>query len=333
MDKHTRGSSSEPSEEILAQAAAWIASLHDEDRTEKFDAGFRRWLAADPRHRTAFEMANELWVDAESWPKSRMPESASRSRVGFAWRPSVLSWALACMAVVVLIWGGLQLRDPGLATHVGEQRSLMLEDGSRVSLNTDTRIRIHYDDKVRRVSVESGEALFEVAKRPDWPFVVVAGDSEVTALGTEFVVRHEQAKTSVLLMEGKVRVASLASSGTQAQRSLPPTVLDPGQRLTVVADDVPVIDRPAIPVAVAWQRGQVIFDHTPLGQAVSEMNRYSPVKLRLDNAPAARFLVTGIFRAGDTESFVQAVTESYRMTASPGEREILLKGGRDAEGF
>ncbi|MBL8268806.1 FecR family protein [Steroidobacter sp.] len=332
MDKHARDTSSEPSEEILAQAAAWIASLHDADRTEKFEAGFRRWLAADPRHRTAFEMANELWVDAESWPKSRAPETAPHSRVGFAWRPSPAFLVVACMALVALLWGGLQFRDPALTTHVGEQRSLTLQDGSRVSLNTDTRIKIHYDDKRRRVSVESGEALFEVAKRPDWPFVVVVGDREVTALGTVFVVRRESEKTSVLLMEGKVRVVSLAS-GTQAQHSSQPAVLEPGQRLTVVTDDVPTIDRPVIPTVVAWQRGQVIFDHTPLGQAVSEMNRYSPVKLRLDNEPAASFLVTGIFRAGDTESFVQAVTESYQMTASSGEREILLKGGRDAEGF
>lgn len=328
-DKQARGSSAEataaePTAEILAQAAAWIASLHDEDRTEKFEAGFRRWLAADPRHRTAFDRANELWTEAECWPKSRLPEPPARRR-SFPIVPnwSLASWAVACIGVALLAWAVLQFRDPGFTTHVGEQRSLTLPDGSRVSLNTDTRIKIQFDREVRRVRVESGEALFEVAKRAAWPFVVVAGDREVTALGTVFVVRREQEATSVLLVEGKVQVTQ------RDQRSSQPAVLAPGQRLTFPADQQPVLDRPVVPTVVAWQRGQVIFDHTPLAHAVSEMNRYSELKLRLDSEPAGQFLVTGVFRAGDTESFVQAVTASYRMDAIPGSSEIVLTGGRD----
>ncbi len=99
-------------------------------------------------------------------------------------------------------------------TSVGEQRVMTLEDGTRVVLNTATRISVQYDRSARRVRLESGEALFEVAKRPEWPFVVTVGERQVTALGTSFVVRRDAELAAVTLVEGKVVITPVTPINT-----------------------------------------------------------------------------------------------------------------------
>lgn len=312
-----------PTPEILAQAAAWIANLHDDDRGEKLEAGFRRWLAADPRHRTAFEMANEMWNDTELWPKSAVP--AASPRVWSTFAPAATLAAAACVGAALLLGALLYFRGSGVATDVGEQRSLTLEDGTRVSLNTNTRIRIDYDDAVRKVRVESGEALFEVAKRPDRPFVVVAGERQITALGTAFVVRRDRQEVTVTLVEGKVQVATVGSIAETREAGSKVAVLSAGDRLTLTEAGQAKRDRPVVASAVAWQRGQVVFDRTSLADAAMEMNRYSSVKMEVEGAAAERLLVTGVFRAGDSESLAQAMAESYRLEMVSEPRRIVLK--------
>src|SRR5690606_26427505 len=192
-----------PSAADCAEAAAWIAKLHRDERTRQVEAGFRRWLAASAAHRVAFEMANEMWLAAERLPKPAVPAIVRWPRSGI-----VLTWpralAAVCSVFVMAVLGWYVLRDPGIATGIGEQRYLTLEDGSRVTLNTATRIVVRVEPEQRLIELDHGEALFEVAKNPNRPFVVVAADKQVRALGTSFVVRRESSQVAVTLVEGKV---------------------------------------------------------------------------------------------------------------------------------
>jgi transmembrane sensor len=311
-----------PSAGACAQAAAWIARLHGEARTHTVEAGFRRWLAADPAHRAAFEMANDLWDGAERWPRPGVSAGARRRA------PLAMAWTLpraaaaAGIAAAVLMGGALYLNaSPRIDTAVGEQRNLTLEDGTRVSLNTATRIRLQFDKGVRRVRLESGEAMFEVARRPDWPFVVMAGDQQITALGTAFMVRRDEREVAVTLLEGKVAVEPVAS-----RPQSPREVLTPGERLTWSEAAPPKRDRPALQKVTAWQRNQVMLDHTSLADAVREMNRYSTTPLVIEHPLAADVEVTGVFRAGDSASFAQAVAEAYGLQVIESPRQLVLSG-------
>ena len=336
-----------PSAAACAEAAAWIARLHGEDRTASVEGGFRRWLAASLEHRAAFEMANEIWVGAEQLPKPappafvRWPTAALVLTVPRA----LVAAVLAAIAIGLVV----HFRDPGLTTRVGEQRNLSLEDGTRISLNTASRIHVHYDRTARRVELDEGEAYFEVAKRPDWPFIVIAGGKQVVARGTAFVVRRDDEHVAVTLVEGKVTVApagEVLSPVTTAQPTSSVTAplsgsssrpvdasgsagditLSPGQRLTFVDHEAPRLDRPAIERVTAWQRGQVILDHTPLADAVAEMNRYSDVQLTIEDPEAAGAQVTGIFRVGDSQNFAQAVAETYHLRIVDRGAQILISG-------
>lgn len=324
-----------------AEAAAWVARLHGSGRSHALEAGFRRWLKADPAHAAVFEMATEAWEIGGSLPGSAVPRMADPFRERDCGRRSSRSYfaiaaALGALAVGALFYLG---RDHSvIATKVGEQRMLTLDDGTRIFLNTDTRLSVREDATGRRVRLDDGEALFDVAKDPHRPFVVAAGDREVVALGTSFVVRRDERRLTVTLVEGKVAVSPVhgARIGAGEDSGAPPSiagepaaaVLAPGQRLTFVGRKPPQLDEPAMEKVTAWRRGEVILDKTRLRDAVEEMNRYSAVRLIIDDAAAADIRVSGIFRAGDSARFAQAVGETYHLAVAHEPRRILISGLR-----
>ncbi len=230
-------------------------------------------------------------------------------------------------------------------TAVGEQRQLVLEDGTRVFLNTDTSVVVKYNEQTRRVELRRGEALFNVAKQADWPFIVVAGDRQVRALGTSFVVRRDRQRLAVTLVEGKVTVSpeqgQSAGEGagegavvaTQAEPAPQPAqlgkdviTLTPGQRLTFTRGAATKLDTPSVEKATAWRRGQVILDDTPLRAAADEMNRYNAIKLVVEDPEASALLINGLFQAGDSTHFANAVAQAYGLEVIERGDEIVLSG-------
>lgn len=320
-----------PSAAVRAEAAAWVARLHGPNRTPHVEAGLRRWLADDPEHAAAFELLTDTWEKSARLRRRPLEQVASWEGPGF--RISFPRAALAAGTTVVLaiLATIFYLHTDAVMTGVGELRTLTLDDGSRVHLNTDTRVRVHYDKQTRHVSLERGEALFEVAKRPDWPFIVTAGGREIKALGTEFVVRRDGKRLSVMLMEGKVTV----THGTEGQSNHSPPeaetfTLIPGDRVTFVGSATPTLDRPAPERITAWLRGEVALDNTSLADAVAEMNRYSHQRIVADDPALAAIRVSGIFQAGDLANFAQAVARMHHIKVLNQQDEIVLMTGETA---
>lgn len=314
MDRLDR---TQPSEAVRAEAAAWLARLHRPRRTSQDDAGFRRWLAEDPSHAQAWAMASDMWETAQRLSLNVTPAP----RVSSRWQPRVW-YAAAASLVVALVAVVVYVQDPVIATAIGEQRVVTLEDGTRLSLNTNTRVKINMTRELRHVKLLSGEALFEVAKRPTWPFVVEAGTRTVTALGTAFVVRKEEQRVAVTLVEGKIAIEDMQV----AQRiDMPVATLQPGERMIFASDQKPQRDKPPLDSIVAWQRGQAIFDNVRLADAVAEMNRYNGVlPLAIADAAAAELPVSGIFRLGDSASFARAVAFTYGLKIAEDRTHIVL---------
>ena len=200
-----------------AEAAAWIVRLHGPHRSPELEAAFRDWLAANPENGKQFERVTEVWDAGSSVPVAGAPRLAR-------WKESAPQRTLAAAVLLVICglvgWGVWRAwADPTYTTGIGEQRIVRLDDGTRLSLNSVTRVRIAYDDSERRVELERGEAYFEVAHNPARPFIVTAGNHQVTALGTVFVVRYEAAQTAVTLLEGKVAVLPVPDSASATRKS------------------------------------------------------------------------------------------------------------------
>jgi transmembrane sensor len=140
----------------------------------------------------------------------------------------------------------------------------------------------------------------------------------VRALGTAFVVRNDPQGLAVTLIEGKV---SVASKSGQVE-----LLLAPGERASFGAGKRMRIDRPELNRSLAWRRGQVVLDDTPLASAVEEMNRYSPLELTVERPQAAALLINGLFQAGDSRSFARAVASTYGLEVVDRGDRIVLAG-------
>jgi len=207
---------------------------------------------------------------------------------------------LIAVATATLLW---VLRPAAYSTRVGEQKVATLEDGSRIALNTDSSVEVQYSAKQRLVQLDRGEAMFEVAHNVARPFLVRAGDKQIRAVGTSFVVRRDGNTVTVTLLHGKVAVTNVRSARTAAE----PTYLNPGDRLRAVADEPVRIDAQPVEAATAWRRGQAVFADTPLSDAVAEMNRYGGPRLILADPNLTLLRVSGVFATNDTGEFARAI--------------------------
>jgi transmembrane sensor len=313
------------SEGVRVQAAAWIARLRGEDREEEMDAELQKWLGASEEHRLAFNRMMSAWEQAG---KIRMRAQGDvRAHGGgtqiLRRRPLSL-WRAAAAAVLILaVAAAIHWRNAALVTAIGQQQDLTLRDGTRVVLNTDTRIEVDYDAHARRVRLIRGEARFDVSKHPEWPFLVTVAGREIRALGTSFIVRRDNEEDfAVTLVEGRISIAAVGEKDGPARQA--PQILVPGQRFVVSRDRAPSVDRPELGRVTAWQRGRVEFDETPLETAAAEMNRYNATRVTVSGADIARLRIGGEFRAGDSEEFVKIVTVALGLQARRSGNDIVL---------
>jgi transmembrane sensor len=325
---------------VRAEAAAWIARLQGPNRSAEVEDGLRRWLGDNPEHAAAFERLTETWEKSTRLWRRPAERVANWNLAGFRIRFSQAALAMTMCCMCAIIATVLYLHSDAITTDIGELRTVTLEDGTRVHLNTATRVRVHYDQGHRGVALEKGEAVFEVAHRADWPFVVTAAGRQIRALGTQFVVRSDARDLIVTLIQGKVDVSpvpaapvvtAVATSGPVSQpagASAAPQVerftLTPGERLTFAQAKSPQIDWPSLNGITAWERGQVTFDDIPLAAAAGELNRYSRRRIVLADPAIAAIHVSGVFATGDSASFSQAVAQAFHLKVSESPGEIIL---------
>jgi transmembrane sensor len=317
-----------------AEAAAWLVRLYGEDRSPELEQGLREWLAQHPRNARLFEEMTEVWELGGQTSPQGLPRMGLREpeRASLNWQ-----WAMAAVAMLLVVGAAWVLAShagwitPRYATGHGEQRMVRLQDGSRIILNSSTRLQVDFAETSRRVRLERGEAFFEVAQDPGRPFTVMAGARRITALGTSFVVRHEADRTAVTLVEGKVRVTEAGRDGepsVQAANRVPvprAAILTPGERLTFGNEAPPKLDQPRIDTLTAWRRGEVLLDETPLTEAVAEMNRYDGRQLVIDDSELGSLEISGVYRSGDSEGFARAVAELHGFSIAEDSERIHLK--------
>jgi len=311
-----------PSTAVRAEAAAWMARLRDEQRGPDLEAQFRGWLDESEEHRRAFARMTHVWEKAANIRmRARDDLFAVRKERGSRFN----RWAASLAASLILVAVGAVYywRDGVFETGVGQEKTRLLRDGTRIVLNTDTRVDVKYDEHARRVRLIRGEAWFDVSKRPMWPFIVSVGDQEIRALGTSFIVRHDDVQDlSVTLVDGRISVAPIAQN--DAAPSQPPQFLAPGDRLVVSRHQAPAMDRPELSRITAWERGRVEFEETPLKDATIEMNRYNTIRITVPDAEVALLRIGGVFHAGDSDEFVRIVTAALGLQANQNGRDIVL---------
>jgi len=237
----------------------------------------------------------------------------------------VIAWGVAASVVVALTAEiGFQVFNRGniYSTPVGGLSAVPLADGSKITLNTDSQIRVALTDTERQVDLNRGEAFFEVAPDNSRPFVVYAGEKRIAVLGTKFSVRRDRDAVEVVVTEGKVAV------GSRARHSdFPRTAeLTPGNVAHAAAAGVNVETRSLSQAEelLSWRSGYLVFHETPLSEAAAEFNRYNLRKIVIDDPNVATLHVSGNFRADNVQAFAQLLQDGFPVMVSRSEDRVVL---------
>lgn len=297
-------------EALNQEAAAWFARLQRPDLADEDRRAFDAWIDAEPARAVAYARVEATWERAERLAAA--PVAAPKA--GAALSP-VITRRVAAAALFAVGAGGAALwysrRAPVYATAVGERRTLVLEDGSRVELNTASKLEVAFRRELREVRLLDGEALFEVAKDARRPFVVRAAGASVRAVGTAFNVRLRGPAVEVTVTEGVVAVSKpdAAPARVAAGRA---AVVRKG------AVQVAAIESDDVARRTAWRQGLIELRGETLEQAVAEFNRYRTTKLVVADPKLAAIRVGGAFETDESEKFLAALRSGFGVSTREG---------------
>jgi transmembrane sensor len=253
------------------------------------------------------------------------PPPLTRGVVGqYAKMVSLAAGVLLAVALGLMVYF-VRLGGPSFRTTVGGVAAIPLSDGSKVTLNTDSQIRIAVTRSERRVNLGQGEAFFEVAKDPSRPFVVVAGDCRVVAVGTKFSVWREASEVRVAVTEGRVRVER---DDRDAHQDLAAQEIDAGS-IAHASDSGLLVQRKRLSEVeedLSWRRGFLFFHDVPLAQAVAEFNRYNAERIVIATPSIADIRIGGNFRSTNVAGFIRLLQDGFSIRAEQRGNEIVLSG-------
>jgi transmembrane sensor len=293
-------------------AARWLLRREAEDWSSRDQRELDAWLDAAPAHKVAFWRLEQGWDKVDRLAALRRPSPPRRvNPLQRHWRPAVIAASLAA----VLAIGGVSVLRPYLgsehtyATEVGGRAMAPLPDGTKVELNTATRLRAVVRGKTREVWLDRGEAYFEVAHDARRPFVVHAGPKTVTVLGTKFSVRRDGDRVEVAVVEGRVRVAD----SRPAVAATPAPALTRGEIVIAQGSSTLVAEKSADRVAneLSWRQGVIFFDQSTLGDAAHEFNRYNRKQIVIADPRVAATRIGGNFEATDVDAFLRLLRQAY----------------------
>ena len=314
---------------VSEQAAEWLVALDDGGIDAAARREFLAWLKQSPDHIREFLQLTALHVELAQNPELNQTieelvaaanadvvdlDSANKPKIEPSpKRKPRRTWqAAAAVLLSVTLAGGYWLTEEfasdfeGPSTYqtaLGEQRSIALDDGSVIVLNTLSNVRVHYTDDQRRVALLAGEVLFDVAKDPDRPFVVDAGSMQLEVLGTRFNVYRQTEETVLTVVEGEVAVLNGDQTGAVATLPDPPITATAGQQV-IIENTSGVMTQEEIPEAspaIAWTERKLVFNAVPLIEVAEEFNRYNRRPLTIDDRGLANRPITGVFNAHDAD--------------------------------
>ncbi|UYB52602.1 FecR domain-containing protein [Xanthomonas sp. AM6] len=292
-------------------AARWCLLLAAGELSPAQQQALQRWLQEDAEHPRLFARAQRTWDmtgAAAAHPRVQALRHAARADLQRARRRPSVAWAAAAALALAAIGTWWGLAPTVYRTGLAQQRQVVLDDGSALALDADSRVEVRYSGRLREVRLRRGRAAFSVAKQHERPFVVEAGASRVVATGTAFSVERVGEQVRVVLYEGSVRIEDRDRHAAAAAPA--PQRLAAGQAWTSAAPGTtrPRVVRVEPAQEQAWRDGLLLFDDEPLAIAVARVNRYSPVQLQLADRSVGQLRVSGMFKAGDSAAFASGVT-------------------------
>ena len=337
----------------IAMASEWMAKL-DRGLTVSEEVRFKVWLFEEDGSYEVFMAMAKAWDRMDYLAMLAKQKPAKTLKLRSRWSHYAVAAVLICglfgwQQVFLGPERGVLQSDQyaeAFETNKGERRDYQLPDGSRLSLNTNTRVDVRYSPELRNLYLEQGEIHLRVESDPSRPLTVFAGDRIFRAVGTEFNLEiSEDQQIELVVTEGIVMIGVLAAApdgNNYSQPRLLPdsgTFVSAGRELVVsttsdlqTATEVPeAIDQEDIAVKLSWRDGNLIFRGESLEEAIAEVGRYTEVEFIFLDETAKRQTVSGLFRAGDVDGLLMTLRNNFNITHEQvaGDRVLLRAQATD----
>jgi transmembrane sensor len=318
-------------EDPTEQAAlAWLARRHSGRWTADAAAAHAAWLAADPGHQVAWQRAEALWRELAGLRPFAAAElralharpAPSNARIGWTAGLAFAGVAAIALGIALLLPGGFGPTEAH-QTARGEHRILALADGSRIELNTASRVEIDYGFGCRCVRLPGGEAVFHVAHGDPRPFKVAVAQGTIRDIGTAFWVRDQANRLDVAVLEGEIEVTTKDGGGARHLAVGERHAWDPAGH-PLQANARPLDD------LLAWRQGALVFSDAPLTEVVAEFARYHAVNIELD-ARLGNYRLSGRLPSADLDGLLALIRSAYAVDVrrpAPDRLSILFKSAR-----
>lgn len=292
-------------------ATHWFARQRNAELSPEDLVAFEAWLSEDVQNAEAYKETVRAW-DAVGAARLEPRILAMREKargVASGLRRRLLIAASLAAGIAVTLGAGFAYqnfvvgrwdRDPTVySTTIGKMSTVALADGSTMRLDTNSIVRVWPgSQRERRLEIVQGRAFFEVHKDPRRPFIVYAGTSSVTAVGTAFDVRMKSDGLSVVLVEGRVKIKPTQEAAPLEMSAGREFVRSAG-RWSVSPTDTKV--------ATSWLSGVSVFEEETLDNVVRELNRYSASRIRIADIGIGQRRLSAVIRAGDVDTFARSV--------------------------
>ncbi len=307
-------------DEIEMIAADWLAR---EDRGLAIEERNRMelWLEQSSRHKVAYLRLKASWRRADRLAALKAP--------GSLLRPSKPRWivpAAIAASLLVLAGGGAAWlwRPPApsiqsYATAVGQRQALRLADGTQIELDTNTHLRADLTGKSRTVTLDSGEAFFDVVHDASRPFTVYAGNRRITDIGTKFSVFRNGDDVRVVVKEGRVKIEQIDQPLSQ------PLLAQAGHEIIAKGSETLLASKPDQEISndLSWRRGVLVFNQQTLADAAEQFNRYNSRHILVEGS-ARKIRIGGSFKADNVDVFVQLLHRGFGLSVNEQGDKIVV---------
>jgi transmembrane sensor len=297
---------------ISKKAARWYIRMRAAEIDVEDQRNFEAWLKANPAHQKEYASIAETMQDLTSNDKLTALADALEHKQFTAKQLSKqkVSGVAAKLATLIMIgfitflslnqyqaWQSQPLLQLATNNPIGQISTQTLADGSNVTLSANSEMQVTFYRHQRHVRLQRGEAIFEVTKDIERPFVVETDTTKVTVLGTRFAINKLSKLVRVSVDHGRVQVESKSPKQS--------VIITDGQVVEIKTQQAPDITHKNATDAFSILQGKLIFAAADTDEVADTLSRYRTMPVITQGHTTSN--ISAVINTKDAEQFLQGL--------------------------
>lgn len=309
-------------------AVDWFLRLQTMDAESSDRNAFEAWLMSSPSHQEAYAEVSGVWQKLDSTTQLEQLASAletknksSRSKKIKAVSVAICLILTVCLSVLMVDRWQSPTMQMTASADIGQTKTTVLEDGSKLTINANTNLEVIYYRNKRLIKLNSGEAIFEVTKHAERPFIVESNHARVTVLGTRFAVNRLDKRVRVSVDYGRVKVEGLKTDSNSANAEV--TLLS-GEVAEIGSDLLPQkVNRPAAD-AFSFERGIITFTNADMQEISETLSRYRQQPIKVKDGQHMNAKITAVIKSRNVERFLSKLPDLAPVQLEQQPNQLLI---------